>query len=341
MNINILSDSQVVQMRDLIARSERIVICCHRSPDGDAIGSSLGMAEFLRVQGKEPMIAVPDKFPDFLHWLPGTERIVRHDKHPEVVEKALGEANLVVCLDFNCADRLDAMGLALSASEAAKVLIDHHPAPVMDTALAVSFPEMSSTSEIVFRIIWQLGGFDGMTAKGASAIYCGMMTDTGAFTYNSSSPEIYFIISQLLTKRIDKDRIYRNVYNNYSEWRLRLVGYVLYQKLNIFADRHACFYSLSRKDLRRFRFIKGDAEGIVNMPLQIKGMRLSISLREDTERDNLVWVSLRSVGDFSCTKLAEKYFNGGGHLNASGGKLFCTLEEAEKTVCAAIFDDTI
>lgn len=341
MDINILSDSQVAQLRDLIDRSERIVICCHRSPDGDALGSSLGMAEYLRTQGKDPMIAVPDMFPDFLRWQSGTERIVRHDKHPEVVEKAFDEAELVMCLDFNCADRLDKMASALTASKASKVLIDHHPDPDMDATLIVSHPEMCSTSEIVFRIIWQLGGFDSMTTKGAAAVYCGMMTDTGAFTYNSSSPEIYFIISQLLTKRIDKDRIYRNVYNNYSEWRLRLVGYVLYQKLNIFADRHACFYSLSRRDQHRFRFIKGDAEGIVNMPLQIKGMRLSISLREDTEHDKLIWVSLRSVGDFSCTKLAEKYFNGGGHLNASGGKLFCSLEEAEKIVRTAIFDDTI
>ena len=170
----------------------------------------------------------------------------------------------------------------------------------------------------------------------AVPLYCGMMTDTGGFTYNSNSPEVYFIISQLLTKGINKDKIYRNVYNNYSEWRLRLIGYVLYQKLQVFPEKHASFFSLSRRDLKRFHFIKGDAEGLVNMPLQIKGMKLSISLREDTERDNLIWVSLRSVDDFSCTKVAERWFNGGGHLNASGGRLNCTMEEAEHIVRQAI-----
>ena len=162
------------------------------------------------------------------------------------------------------------------------------------------------------------------------------MTDTGGFTYNSSSPEVYFIISQLLTKGINKDKIYRNVYNNYSEWRMRLIGYVLYQKLQVFTDKRASYFALTRQDLKRFHYMKGDAEGLVNMPLQIKNLQLSISLREDTERDNLIWVSLRSVDDFSCTKVAERWFNGGGHLNASGGRLNCSMEEAERIVRQAI-----
>ena len=163
-----------------------------------------------------------------------------------------------------------------------------------------------------------------------------MMTDTGGFTYNSSDPDLYFIISQLLTKGINKDKIYRNVYNNYSESRLRLLGYVLYKKLVVVPEKHAAYYVLTRQDLYKFHFMKGDAEGLVNMPLQIKGVKLSISLREDTEHDRLVWVSLRSVDDFSCTKIAQKYFNGGGHRNASGGRLNCTVKEAELVVQRAI-----
>ena len=195
---------------------------------------------------------------------------------------------------------------------------------------------MSSTCELLFRVIWQLGGFEEMTKKEAVQIYCGMMTDTGGFTFNSSRPEIFFIISQLLTKGFDKDKIYRNVFNNYSEWRMRLMGYVLYQKMRVFQDHHASYFTISRQDFKRFHFIKGDAEGLVNLPLQIKGMRLSISLREDSEKENLVWVSLRSVGSFPCNKIAEKFFNGGGHLNASGGRLYCSLEEAEKIAEKAI-----
>ena len=161
-----------------------------------------------------------------------------------------------------------------------------------------------------------------------------MMTDTGAFTFNSSSPDIFFIISQLLTKRIDKDKIYRNVYHNYSVHRLRLVGHVLCNRMVVDEARHVAYFTITRDDMRRF--IKGDAEGLVNMPLQIKGLKLSISLREDSERDNLVWVSLRSVDDFSCTLMAQQFFNGGGHLNASGGRLNCSIDEAVEVVKRAI-----
>lgn len=336
MEIEILSAAQCEQLRQLIAAAEHIMVCCHQNPDGDAIGSCLALAEYLRMHDKDPMVAVPDKYPDFLQWMPGTERIVRYDKHSEQVETAFAQADLVFCLDFNRPERMEKMGEVMEASSAKKVMIDHHPDPTIDTVLCISHPEMSSTSELLFRVIWQLGGFEEMTRKIAVPIYCGMMTDTGGFTYNSNRPEIYFIISQLLTKGFDKDKIFRNVYNNYSEWRLRLIGYVLYQKLNVIPEKHASYFCLTRRDLKRFHYLKGDAEGLVNMPLQIKGMKLSISLREDTERDNLIWVSLRSVDDFSCTKVAETYFNGGGHLNASGGRLNCSMEEAEKIAQQAI-----
>ena len=336
MNINLLNDNELALFRQFIDNAKNIVLCCHQNPDGDAIGSCLGMAEYLRQHDKNTMVVVPDKFPDFLQWLPDSHLILRYDKHPERVEEVFAHTDLVFCLDFNRPERMESLGDVMLASPAPKIMIDHHPEPTIPTVLSISHPELSSSSELVFRIIWQLGGFESMTRRGAIPIYCGMMTDTGGFTYNSNNPEIYFIISQLLTKHIDKDKIYRNVYNNYSEWRLRLMGYMLYQKLNVVADKHASYFSLSRQDLRRFHFIKGDAEGLVNLPLQIKGMRLSISLREDSERDNLIWVSLRSVDDFSCTKIAEKYFNGGGHLNASGGRLNCSLDEAEQIVKRAI-----
>jgi phosphoesterase RecJ-like protein len=163
-----------------------------------------------------------------------------------------------------------------------------------------------------------------------------MMTDTGGFTFNSNDPDIFFIIGQLLTKHINKDKIYRNVYHNYSENRIRLMRYVMYEKLVYDAPRHAAYFTLSRDDLKRFHFIKGDAEGLVNIPQQIKGLKLSISLREDTEKENLVWVSLRSVDQFPCNKMAEQFFNGGGHLNASGGRLNCSIDEAVKIAEQAI-----
>lgn len=333
MKIELLSEAEIATLKENIDNSNRIVICCHKSPDGDALGSSLAWAEYLRTQGKEPDIIVPDAYPDFLQWLPGSDRIIRYDKHAaDKADEMLQKADLIFCLDFNGTNRVDEMKYALEQSPAHKIMIDHHLEPSMDTVLTVSHPQMSSTSELVFRIIWQLGGFEEMSRKCAVCIYCGMMTDTGGFTYNSNQPEIFFIVSQLLTKGIDKDKIYRNVFNNFSPWAIRLRGYLMSQKLNIFNDLHAAYFTISRRDMRDFHFIKGDAEGLVNEPLKIKGMRLSISLREDDRRDNTIWVSLRSVDDFPCNLVASEFFNGGGHLNASGGRLHCTLDEAERVV---------
>lgn len=336
MQIDILSEQEAAVLQELTAASSHIVVTCHKSPDGDALGSSLAWADYLRSLGKEPVVLIPDAYPDFLQWLPNTEKIIRYDKHREEGDLLLKTANLIFCLDFNEPSRVDEMQASLEASPARKVMIDHHLNPQMDTALTVSHPDLCSTSELVFRIVWQLGAFDAMPKTWAVAIYCGMMTDTGGFTFNSSRAEIFFIIGQLLTKHIDKDKIFRKVYNNYSSWAIRMRGYVMCHKLNVFDDRHAAYFAISRKDMRDFHFLKGDAEGLVNEPLRIKGMRLSISLREDDRKPNLVWVSLRSVDDFPCNRMAERYFNGGGHLNASGGRLLCSLDEAERITRQAI-----
>ena len=336
MQIGILSEQEAAVLQELTAASSHIVVTCHKSPDGDALGSSLAWADYLRSQGKEPVVLIPDAYPDFLQWLPNTEKIIRYDKHREEGDLLLKTADLIFCLDFNEPSRVDEMQASLEASPARKVMIDHHLNPQMDTALTVSHPDLCSTSELVFRIVWQLGAFDAMPKTWAVAIYCGMMTDTGGFTFNSSRAEIFFIIGQLLTKHIDKDKIFRKVYNNYSSWAIRMRGYVMCHKLNVFDDRHAAYFAISRKDMRDFHFLKGDAEGLVNEPLRIKGMRLSISLREDDRKPNLVWVSLRSVDDFPCNRMAERYFNGGGHLNASGGRLLCSLDEAERITRQAI-----
>ena len=323
-------------MRQLIDESRNIVITCHQSPDGDAVGSSLAWASYLGSLGKDVSIIVPDQYPDFLLWLPNTEKIIRYDKHREKCDMLMKIADLVFCLDYNTPSRVDEMQQALLDTQAKRILIDHHLNPDVPTVLTVSHPEACSTSEIVFRIVWQMGAFDSLDKHFAIPVYCGMMTDTGGFTFASSRPEIFYIISLLLTKHINKDKIYRNVYHNYSESRLRLMGYVMYEKLVYLQEYNATYYALRKEELRGFHFNKGDAEGLVNIPQQIKGLRLSISLREDTEKPNTVWVSLRSVDDFPCNKMAEQFFNGGGHMNASGGRLNSTIDEAIETVKRAI-----
>ena len=332
---NILTEQACEQLRTLVLHAETILCVCHRSPDGDAIGSLLGWSECLRMMGKEPQMIVPDQYPDFLQWMPNTEKIIRYDKHREGCDWTIQHADLIFCLDFNTISRTGDMTEALQKSPAQKVLIDHHLDPDVDAVLSISRPKASSTSELVFRLAWQLGLFPQATKHFAVPVYCGMMTDTGGFTFNSTDPDIFYIISQLLTKHINKDKIYRNVYHNYSENRIRLMGYVMYEKLVYDAPHHAAYFTLSRNDLKRFHFIKGDAEGLVNIPQQIKGLKLSISLREDSEKRR-IWVSLRSVDQFPCNKMAAEFFNGGGHLNASGGHLDMTIDEAIKVVREAI-----
>ena len=331
-----MNEDQLVQMNQLISNANNILITCHKSPDGDAIGATLAWAEYLTSIGKESTMIVPDQFPDFLTWLPNSQKIVRYDKHREKCDMLFKIADLIFCLDYNTPSRVDEMEQSLVNSPANRVLIDHHLKPEVPAVLTISQPEACSTCELIFRIVWQMGAFEQQTKHFAVPVYCGMMTDTGGFLYNSTRCEIYFIISQLLTKHIDKDRIYRNVYHNYSEDRIRLMGYVLYEKLVYIPEYNAAFYTLTKDELRRFHFIKGDAEGLVNIPQQIKGLKLSISLREDTDKPNIIWVSLRSVDDFPCNLMAEQFFNGGGHLNASGGRINGTMQDAIETVRKAI-----
>ncbi len=333
---NLLNEQELQALRTHIAQSSRILICAHRGPDGDAVGSSLGWAEYLRQQGKQVDIVMPTPFPDFLRWMPGSQDIRFYARHEAEADPVIAQADLIFCLDFNGLQRLQEMQAPVAAAQAKRIIIDHHLDPDRSIATqVVSFPTRCSTSEIVCRLIIELGGWDELPQKAAVCLYTGMMTDTGGFTYNSNDPEIYEVISMLLTKGIDKDKIYRNVFNVYSEDRMRLTGYILYRKLRFYYNRHASIFALTREEMRRFHFIRGDAEGLVNMPLQVKGMRLSISLREDTERD-VVRVSLRSVDDFPCNRMAEEFFHGGGHLNASGGELPFPLSEAMLTAERAI-----
>lgn len=262
MNIDILTEDQVAQLSHLISTSQNIVITCHHNPDGDAIGSSLGLAAYLWSLGKEVNVIVPDQYPDFLQWLPNTEKIVRYDKHKEKCDMLLKISDLVFCLDYNTLSRVDNMETAMREMKTPLVLIDHHLDPDVPAILTISQPAASSTSELIFRIVWQLGGFESQNKHFAIPVYCGMMTDTGGFQYNSSQCEIYFIISQLLTKKIDKDKIYRNVYHNYSENRLRMMGYVMYEKLVYLKEYNTSYYTITKEEQRRFHFIKGDAEGL-------------------------------------------------------------------------------
>ncbi len=323
----VILQANIDKVETYFERAEKVVVVTHISPDGDALGSSLGLCHFLTSQRKTVNVIVPNAFPDFLRWMPGAKDIVRYDKYPEFADKLISEADVLCCLDFNALSRIGDMGKAVKDAPGRKVMVDHHLDPEPFCRVTISHPEISSTSELVFRLICQMGCFDDISFEGAECIYTGMMTDTGGFSYNSNSRDIYFIISELLSKGIDKDEIYRKVFNTYSEGRLRLMGYVLYEKMQVYPQFRSALVWLTREEQGKFQYVKGDTEGFVNIPLQIKGVCFSVFLREDTEK-NMIKVSLRSVGSFPCNKVAAEFFNGGGHLNASGGEFYGSMDEA-------------
>ncbi len=338
----IISQAKIDKVKTYFEKGENFVIVSHVSPDGDAIGSSLGLYHFLTGMEKNVHVIVPNAFPDFLRWMSGAKDIIRYDKYVEFADKLIAEADVICCLDFNALSRIDAMGKAVGESPARKVMIDHHLYPEDFCRVTISHPEITSTCELIFRLICRLGCFEDITREGAECIYAGMMTDTGGFTYASNSREIYFIISELLSKGIDKDEIYRKTFNTYSEDRLRLMGYVLYEKMQVLPQFRSSVIWLTRKEQDRFHCVKGDTEGFVNMPLQMKDVIFSAFFREDAEK-KMIKVSLRSVGDFPCNLVASEFFGGGGHKNASGGEFYGTMDECLETFKRAIikFEDQL
>lgn len=323
----IVDQAKIDKIGTYFEKAENIVIVSHVSPDGDAIGSSLGLYHFLTGQEKNVHVIVPNAFPDFLRWMSGAKDIIRYDKYAEFADQLIAQADVICCLDFNALSRIDALGKPVGEASGRKVMIDHHPNPDSFCKVTVSHPEISSTSELVFRLICYLGCFEDITREGAECIYTGMMTDTGGFTYNSNNSEIYFIISELLSKGIDKDEIYRKVFHTYSVDRLRLMGFVLNEKMQVIPQFRSSLICLTQAEQNRFNCVKGDTEGFVNMPLQIKDICFSVFLREDAEK-KMIKVSLRSVGEFPCNKVASEFFNGGGHKNASGGEFYGSMDEA-------------
>ena len=316
-----------------------VVICAHVNPDGDAIGSSLALKHYLERKGKQATIIVPNIFPDFLKWLPGADSILIYTnaKHKEQIKSAIDAADLIIVCDLNQPNRLGYLEQDIMQSNAPRILIDHHLDPDTNFCEVIhSHPEMCATGEVLCYLLSQQGELDSISHDEAVCLYTAMMCDTGAFSFNSNRPVIYEHISHLLARGIDKDQIYRNVFYTASEGRLRLQGYLLYVNMKVLHDRHTTIMTLTNDERRRFKVKNGDTEGIVNIPLTMLGTRLSIFINEDTEHPGIMKLSLRSVGDFPCDQMASRFFGGGGHKNASGGKLQCTMSEALEKVKAAI-----
>ena len=348
-----ITEAQVLMAQELINQSNNVVILTHMSPDGDAMGSSLAIRHFLEAQGKQVNVIVPNAFPDFLAWLPKADLHIIYEKSKADADAILEQAELVICTDFNDPKRIGSLGDKLLTLSCKKMMIDHHLHPASFPDLTLSYPSSPSTCELVYRLITSLSPISnsqspnnshpfregqGVGSDIATCIYTGMMTDTGNFSFNSNYPEMYQIVGELVSFGVNKDEIYNRVFNAYSADRMRLMGYCLYQKMKIFPEHHTALIYLSRKELYRFNFQSGDAEGIVNLPLQIKDIHYSCFMREDkvnpTEvalaggSKTKIKISLRSQGDRPVNVFAKDIFNGGGHANASGGEYYGPLPEA-------------
>ncbi len=331
----VIAEDLIYKVQKSIDKAEKIIIVVHVGPDGDAMGSSLALWHYLMTIEKEPVVIVPTAFPNFLSWMPGAECVLVYEENKDISDKIISEAELIFTLDFNVPNRLEKMEAAIMNSPAPKILVDHHLHPSDFAKVIISYPEISSTSELIFRLICRMGNFSKINLACAECIYTGMMTDTGGFTYNSNKPEIYTIISELIKLGVDKDDIYRKVFNNYSSDRMKLMGYALYKKMKVYPEYKAALITLSSKELQEFNYQNGDSEGLVNMPLSIDGVIFSVFMREETDK---IKISLRSQGTFPVNKVSADLFNGGGHLNAAGGESYTTLHEAVKKFEEALPD---
>ncbi len=336
---SIIDEHTIERLRSFINGVNRIVITCHKSPDGDALGSTLALCHILRRLGKDAVVVTPDMPPKSLEFFPGLRDLVVFTKHELRARHVLSEAQLLFCLDFNSMKRIDRLAELVEPLKVRRVLIDHHLDPDDAFDIVISHPEVSSTCELVFRVIMQMGLLRMMDRLTASCLYVGLLTDTGGFAYSCDNPEFYEILASVLRRRIDRIGLYNKAMNTFSADSLRLQGYAISEKMQLFPEQGAALITLSKEELERFNYNRGDTETLVNKPLAIPEIYWSVFLREDADK---IKVSCRSQGDFSVSDICAKYFNGGGHFNAAGGDFVGTLDEAVAAfhqVLADLFPD--
>ncbi len=318
-----LKEQQIAEIKSFLSSTKKIVLTAHMNPDGDAVGSILAMMHYLRKKGHEVKAAIPNNFPAFYAWLPGSSDLMVYESNAKEVKAALMEADMVFLLDYNAYNRVGQMTDVLKAAPGKKFLIDHHISPEEGFDYYVSTTDTSSTGELVYDFMEMMGDLALLDKDIAAALYTAIMTDTGSFSFASNHAKTYYVAAALIEKGIDAERIHRLVYDTFSENRLRLLGYAISERMVVWHELHAAVVYLTKEDLKRFDYQVGDTEGIVNYPLSMADVNLSVLI---TEKDRKVKLSFRSKGDFSVNELARNYFNGGGHRNAAGGHAYDTVE---------------
>ena len=313
------------KLKNLIEASERIVILSHYNPDGDAIGSCVAWYDYLQSLGKDSQIVLPNDFPQNLKWIKGAETALIANQHSEKADALITNADLLICNDFQSFSRADKLSEVAKKSKATKVLIDHHVEPDVEQFDLIFWNiESSSTAELVYELITQLTPEKPINKTIAEAIYMGIMTDTGAFSYSCEHKRTFEIVAELIDLGVDIRRIYEDIYSTFSEDRMRLLGHCLTNRLTVLPEFATAYMYLTQEDLRQFRYVVGDTEGIVNYALAIKGVKFAAIF---IERETRIRISFRSQGDIDCNEFAKNFFDGGGHRNASGGNSFENMQE--------------
>lgn len=308
----------------LIKKSNNIVIVTHWSPDGDAMGSSLGLYNYLLKLKKKVTVVVPNEYPEFLKWMSGDNKVINHQVNQEKAEAAIKKADAIFTLDFNSYKRIEKLGEVVAASSAIKALIDHHQQPDKFAKVVYHDVKACSTCEMVYNLIVGLGHRKIIDKKIASCLYTGIMTDTGSFRFPSVSSKTHQIIAELINCGAIPSQIHEAVYDTYAYNRLKLIGYSILQKMIVLPEKKLAYMSLSDEELKQFNYQKGDTEGLVNYPLTMKGIKFSAFF---TEMDGKVKISFRSKGKFDVNQFARTNFSGGGHINAAGGKSDLSLTD--------------
>lgn len=323
--------------KSLISQPKRVVITTHFKPDADALGSSLGLAAFLRKKNHQVSVVTPSDYPDFLAWMPGNSSVLAlSNQHPANEQKAaalIQHAEIIFCLDFSSLGRINSLGEMIKKSGAKKVLIDHHLEPEAFADFEQWSTASASTAGLIFELIEELGEKDLIDKDIATCLYSGVMTDTGGFRHNNTRQREFLIASELVRHGADPHKIAQQIYDTNSLERLRLTGYVLSQKLVVLPEYRTAYMTLSQEELKNYGAQTGDTEGLVNYGLSIKGVTMSVLMYDRKEEIKL---SFRSLGDFSVNELARKHFEGGGHRNASGGSSKLSLEDTLKKLLAVL-----
>lgn len=307
----------IIEALPLLEAPKKIFITTHHKPDGDAMGSMMALTLFLQKSGHEVFPVSPSEIPDFLMWLPALDQVLNHEAEPKKVEQVLQACDLIFCLDFNDFSRVKGMQPLLAAATQTKILIDHHLFPKPDFAYGVSDTTKSSTCEMVYDFINLSGGNELIDEQIGACIYVGAMTDTGSFRFPACTASVHEMIADLMRKGLKHSVIHEEVYDAWQESRMRFLGFVLLERMEIFPEYQSGLITLSQEDLQRFDVRTGDTEGIVNYPMSIAGIRFSTLI---IERKDGIKLSFRSKGSFDVNAFARAHFSGGGHFNASGGQ---------------------